>query len=96
MVLGEVVTCELDGEATYDRCAAICHLNGSRRPGNGHSARLSQRVRCCAADVVATRMLSSIVKQPRGPRVAISPVQGITFDQALKLARRDRAERARI
>jgi len=28
-VLGAVVTCELDGEATYDRCAAICHLNGT-------------------------------------------------------------------
>ena len=26
LVLGKVVTCELDGEATYDRCAAICHL----------------------------------------------------------------------
>ena len=29
LVLGKVVTCELDGEATYDRCAAICHLNGT-------------------------------------------------------------------
>ena len=28
LVLGKVVTCELDGEATYDRCAAICHLAG--------------------------------------------------------------------
>jgi endonuclease YncB( thermonuclease family) len=29
LVLGKVATCELDGEATYDRCAAICHLNGT-------------------------------------------------------------------
>jgi micrococcal nuclease len=29
LVLGKVVTCELHGEATYDRCAAICHLNGT-------------------------------------------------------------------
>lgn len=29
LVLGKVVTCELDGEATYDRCAAICHLHGT-------------------------------------------------------------------
>jgi micrococcal nuclease len=29
LVLGKVVTCELDGEATYDRRAAICHLNGT-------------------------------------------------------------------
>jgi hypothetical protein len=42
------------------------------------------------------RMLRSIVKQPPGPRVAISPVQGLTFNRALKLAGRDRAARARI
>ena len=29
LVLGKVVTCELDGEATYDRCAAICYLESS-------------------------------------------------------------------
>jgi micrococcal nuclease len=29
LVLGAVVTCELDGEATYDRCAAICFLEGA-------------------------------------------------------------------
>jgi micrococcal nuclease len=29
LVLGKVVTCVLDGEATYDRCAAICRLEGA-------------------------------------------------------------------
>jgi endonuclease YncB( thermonuclease family) len=29
LVLGKVVTCELDGTATYDRCAAICTLAGA-------------------------------------------------------------------
>lgn len=29
LVLGELVSCELDGEATHDRCAAICYLNGT-------------------------------------------------------------------
>jgi micrococcal nuclease len=29
MVFGKVVTCELDGEATYDRCVATCHLDGA-------------------------------------------------------------------
>ena len=29
LMLGKVVTCELDGEATYDRCAAICPLDGT-------------------------------------------------------------------
>jgi micrococcal nuclease len=29
LVLGKVVMCELDGEATYDRCAAICRLDGT-------------------------------------------------------------------
>jgi micrococcal nuclease len=28
LVRGEVVTCELDGDQTYDRCAAICTLEG--------------------------------------------------------------------
>jgi micrococcal nuclease len=28
LVLGKVIACELDGEATYDRCAAICTLEG--------------------------------------------------------------------
>jgi micrococcal nuclease len=29
MVLRKVVMCELDGEATHDRCAAICCLEGA-------------------------------------------------------------------
>jgi endonuclease YncB( thermonuclease family) len=29
LVLGGVLTCELDGEATYDRRAAICYLDGT-------------------------------------------------------------------
>ena len=29
LVLGKAVLCELDGEATYDRCAAICALEGA-------------------------------------------------------------------
>jgi micrococcal nuclease len=29
LVLGKVVTCELDGESTHDRCAAICQLDGT-------------------------------------------------------------------
>ena len=28
LVLGKVIACELDGEATYDRCDAICTLEG--------------------------------------------------------------------
>ena len=29
LVLGKLVTCELDGEVTYDRCTAICYLDGA-------------------------------------------------------------------
>ena len=29
LVLGKSVTCELDGDRTYDRCVAICHLEGA-------------------------------------------------------------------
>ena len=29
LVLGKAITCELDGEATYDRCAAICAIEGA-------------------------------------------------------------------
>jgi micrococcal nuclease len=29
LVLGKVVTCALDGARTYDRCAAICTLDGA-------------------------------------------------------------------
>ena len=29
LVLGKAVRCELDGSATYDRCAAICYLEGA-------------------------------------------------------------------
>ena len=28
-MLGKAVVCELDGEATYDRCAAICALDSA-------------------------------------------------------------------
>jgi endonuclease YncB( thermonuclease family) len=29
LVLGKSVTCDLDGDRTYDRCVAICHLEGA-------------------------------------------------------------------
>jgi endonuclease YncB( thermonuclease family) len=29
MVLGKWVKCELDGSQTYDRCVAVCRLNGA-------------------------------------------------------------------
>jgi micrococcal nuclease len=29
LVLGEEVRCELTGKATYDRCVAVCYLNGA-------------------------------------------------------------------
>ena len=29
LVAGRTVRCQLDGEATYDRCAAVCYLNGA-------------------------------------------------------------------
>jgi micrococcal nuclease len=29
LMLGKVVTCELDGEITYGRCAAICTIEGA-------------------------------------------------------------------
>ena len=29
LVLGKAITCELDGEVTYDRCAAICAIEGA-------------------------------------------------------------------
>ena len=29
LVLGKEVVCELDGDRTYDRCAAICTLDGA-------------------------------------------------------------------
>jgi endonuclease YncB( thermonuclease family) len=29
LVRGEEITCELDGDQTYDRCAAICTLEGA-------------------------------------------------------------------
>jgi micrococcal nuclease len=29
LVLGKVITCELDGEQNHDRCIAICYLEGA-------------------------------------------------------------------
>ena len=37
------------------------------------------------------RLLRSIAKQPPAPRLPVEPPKGLTFDQALRLARRQRA-----
>jgi endonuclease YncB( thermonuclease family) len=34
LVAGKTVRCELDGEHTYDRCVAVCYLEGKHPKGN--------------------------------------------------------------
>jgi micrococcal nuclease len=53
LVLGKVVICELDGEATHDRCAAICRRYGTDISEEMVRMGLHEIARGTAADATA-------------------------------------------